>query len=445
MNSYSFSSRLAPLRRAGQWLAGRLHNNPPLAALLLHAGLLTALYSALYCFGFITKLPTNDTLRAWDVADLLTVKDIGYADPTRGYNAFFPLVPLIWRYAHLDLLQSALLSTSVAAIGIYILARAFAFSGRQTLLVASAPLLMFTLVPYTEGFFFFFGAILVSGLHRNRLALTLVGLLGCCLTRSAGTLFVPAYLFAELLAWGSTNSGRRLLLNWVTGLLAIAASIGAVMMLQLREGGDALAFYKVHDLWGHKFVVPTDFLYSSAGVPMFWLDALALLVSMVALVSCAVLGVRWLRQRLSGQPTTAPSKAVLFALGYTAGAGFFIVFYQGGDLVGLSRYLFATPFWGALLAWAWQAEWSTARVLSVLGVALVVVGGLAGLPGQLVNFAPGEALWFFGLLGLYLAYYWLVRPDRCRWYREIATGMYFLNLFMLCFILNLFLNGVWVN
>ena len=445
MNSYSFSGRLDALPRAGQWLASRLHNNPPLAALLLHAGLLTALYSALYCFGFINKLPTNETLRAWDVVDLLRVKELGYADPLRGYNAFFPLVPLIWRYAHLDLLQAALLNASVATIGLYIVARTFAFSGRQTLLMASAPLLMFTLVPYTEGFFFFFGAILVRGLHRNRLTPTLLGLLGCCLTRSAGTLFVPAYLFAELLAWGSSSTGRRLLLNWVTGLLAIAASVGTVMLMQYREGGDALAFYKVHGLWGHKFVVPTDFLASSAGVPMFWLDALALLISIVALISCAVLGIRWLRQRGAGKPAVAPSKAVLFALGYTAGAGYFILFYQGGDLVGMSRYLLATPFWGVLLAWAWQANWSTPRVLAVLGVALVAVGLMAGLPAQLVNFAPGEALWFFGLLGLYLAGYWLVRPDRCRWYREIATGLYFLNLFMLCFILNMFLNGVWVN
>lgn len=436
---------MMPLRRAGRWVASRLSNNPPLAALLLHAGLLTAVYSALYCFGFVDRLPTNNSLLHWDVGLLLSVKEVGYANPLLGYNAFFPLVPLVWRYAHLDLMQAALLNISVASMGLYLLARTFALTGRQLLLIMSAPLLMFVLVPYTEGFFFFFGAILVSGLHRNRLGLTLVGLLGCCLTRSAGTLFVPAYLFAELLAWGSTSTGRRLLLNWVTGLLAIAASVGTVMLMQYREGGDALAFYKVHSLWGHRFTAPANFLFSSAGVPMFWLDALALLVSLVAVVGCAVLGVQWLGQRWAGKPITAPSKAVLFALGYTAGAGYFIVFYQNSDLVGMSRYLFATPFWGVLLAWAWQANWSTPRVLAVLGVALVAVGLMAGLPAQMVNFAPGEALWFFGLLGLYLASYWLVRPDRCHWYREIATGLYFLNLFMLCFILNMFLNGVWVN
>ena len=56
-----------------------------------------------------------------------------------------------------------------------------------------------------------------------------------------------------------------------------------------------------------------------------------------------------------------------------------------------------------------------------------------------------ESRWFFGSLGLHAASYWLAWPDRCRWYREVGTGLYFLNLFTLCLILNLFLNGVWVN
>ena len=178
---------------------------------------------------------------------------------------------------------------------------------------------------------------------------------------------------------------------------------------------------------------------------MFWLDTLSLMTSLIGISCCAVLGVRWLRQRWTGKMQPLPSKAVLFTIGYLAGAGYFIVFFQNGDLTGFSRYVLSTPFWGVLLAWLWHADWSMMRVLIVLAAVLTIAGVLTGVPTQLVNFAPGEALWLFGLLGLYMACYWLMRPDQCRWYREIATGMYFLNLFMLCFILNMFLNGVWVN
>ncbi len=441
-----FSERLlSPMRLAGGWVASRLHRNPPLAALLLHAGLLTAIYSALYCFGYVTQLPSKFSLQKWDVIDLMAVRDIGYVDPLRGYNAFFPLMPLVWRYAHLNLLDAAALNLALSGTGMYLLARTLAFNGRQTLLIASAPLLMFTMVPYTEGFFYFFGALLLCGLHRNTLPLTLLGLLGCCLTRSAGTLFVPAYLFAELLAWGSSNSGWRLLRNLLAGFVAIAISFGVVMLMQWQQGGDPLAFYKVHALWGHEFRWPLDYVSSSAGTPAFWLDALSLMVSLLALGSCAVLGLRWLGQRWASKTYQPTSKAVLFALGYTVGAGFFIVFYQAGDLVGLSRYLLATPFWAVLLAWAWQAPWPTWRVILAVVVVAVAVGLMAGLPTLMVNFAPGEGLWLFSLIGLYLACYWLTRPDRCRWYREVATGLYFVNIFTLCFLLNLFFNTAWVN
>ena len=441
-----FSEYLLPtLRLASRWAALRLRRNPPLAALLLHAGLLTAVYSALYCFGYVTRLPNTISLQNWDVGNLIAVRDFGYADPAAGYNAFFPLVPLIWRYTHLNMVEAAALSLAMASTGMYLLARTFGFNGRQTMLIASAPLLMFTMVPYTEGFFYFFGALLLCGLHRNTLLLTLIGLLGCCLTRSAGTLFVPAYLFAELLAWGSLSSGRRLLRNLLAGLAAIATSIGIVMLMQWQQGGDPLAFYKAHALWGHKFRWPLDYVNSSGGTPVLWLDALSLMVSLMALVCCAVLGLRWLKQRRTGTVQLPASKAVLFALGYSVGAGFFIVFYQAGDLVGMSRYLLATPFWAVLLAWVWRAQWTTRSVVLAVAASVAAVGLMVGMPTLMVNFAPGEGLWFFGLIGLYLTSYWLSRPDCCRWYREVATGLYFVNLFTLCFLLNLFFNNVWVN
>lgn len=420
-----------------------LHRRPPLAALLLHAGLLTAIYSALYCFGFVNKLPTNESLYAWDVGDLLRVKNSGYPDPARGYNAFFPLVPLVWRYAHLDLLQAALLNAALAGTGLYLLARTFALNGRQTLLLASAPLMMFTLVPYTEGFFFLFGALLLRGLHRNTLPLTLLGLFGCCLTRSAGTLFLPAYVFAELLTWGtsSDSTGGRVVRNVLAGTGAMAASFGIVMLMQWHDGGDPLAFYHAHALWKHRFSIPVEFLFSSAGPTMLWLDIFVLMMSFLSLVGCAVLGIRWLAKRGGA----VVSKATLFALGYTAGAGFFILFYQASDVVGLSRYLLATPFWGALLAWAWAAPWPRRRVMLALAAVATLVGALLGLPNRMTNFGPGEGAWFIGLLWLYAASYWLTRPDQNRWHREVATGLYCVNLFALCFILNLFLNGIWVN
>lgn len=418
---------------------------PTVAALLLHAGLLTALYSALYCVGVLTTLPTNKSLLSWDVVDLLNVARDGYPDASRGYNAFFPLMPLTWRFAGLDLLGASLLNAGLTLAGIYLLARTFALTGRQVLLIASAPLLMFAVVPYAEGFFFFFSAVLLRGLHLQRLPLTLLGLLGCGLTRSAGTLFVPAYLFAELLAWGELSTGRIVLRNIVAGLLAMVASVGAVMLLQYSQHGDPFAFYKVHALWGQRIQLPTYPWHSSAGSTMLWLDLSNLIVSLLAVGACLVLGLRWLRQRWQGTVQLGVSKAVLFALGYCVGASGFVVLSQGGDLVGISRYLMGTAFWGTLLAWMWRSAWPRRYALAALAGAWLLAIWAAGFPTRFDSFAPGEALWYFGLTGGYVAAYWFAQPGRSRWSREISTGLYCMNLLFLCILLNLFLTHVWVN
>lgn len=425
-------------RRSSHW-------QPSAFALLLHVGVLTGLYSALYCFGIVNRLPTNEYLMSWDVDKLLEVANNGYTDAKQGYNAFFPLMPLVWRYTGMNLLSASLFNATLTLLGLFVLARTFALRSSQLLIIASAPLMFFTLVPYTEGFFFFFAALLLRGLHLQRLPFTLLGLLGCGLTRSAAVLFLPAYLFTELLAWGESSSGRTLLRNIGFGLLAIASSVGVVMVMQGRQHGDPFAFYKVHALWGHQLQWPAFPLFSSAGITMLWLDAAALVVGILALGGCIVLGIRWIRQRRQGTVRLGVSKAILFAMGYSVGATGFVLFSQSGDLVGASRYVMGTAFFGTLLAWAWQAPWSTAKALGGLAAAWVVVALLVGLPTRMNNFAPGEALWYFGLLGAYLSSYWFVSVQRSPWSREITTGLYCINIFFIAHLLNLFLNDVWVN
>ena len=441
----SSSAVLDSSLRRPSWAAAQLARYPQLAALALHAGLVVALYSALYCFGVFSALPDAEHLLSWDAVALRSISQGGYAANTADHKAFFPLAPYAWRYLHLDALGASLLNAACVLTGLYLLGRTFALPSRLLLLLASAPLLLFGLVPYTEGFFFLFTALLLRGLHRGQLVLTLLGLLGCCLTRSAGTLFVPAYLFAELLAWGETSSGRVLARNLAAGLATIAASVGIVVWVQATPGRSLVAFYEVHGNWGHIARLPFFPLFSSAGTPVLWLDALALMVSLLSLVGCAALGLRWLAQRWRGQVQLGVSKAVLFAMGYCVGAGYFILFYQGGDLVGMSRYVLGSGFWGALLFQAWQSEVRTRWALAALVAAWAVVAVAAGLPGRFENFAPGEALWYFGLLLLYAACYWLAQARRSPWFREITTGLYFLNLLTMVYLLHQFLNKIWVN
>ncbi|QIX61406.1 hypothetical protein HER32_09535 [Hymenobacter sp. BT18] len=181
--------------------------------LIVHVLLLVGVYAGLYCFGFVHHLPTADRLLSWDAGIYQRVAAAGYDDPTQGKSAFFPLYPYLWRVLHLGPVGMSLFLAGCALLGAAVLARTFRLTGRQTVLLVSAPAMVFTWVPYSEGLFYLWAALLLCGMHRRNLSLTLVALLLCCLTRAAATLFVPAYLFAELLTWNQGGT-RKWLSLW---------------------------------------------------------------------------------------------------------------------------------------------------------------------------------------------------------------------------------------
>ncbi|MCR5887952.1 hypothetical protein LRS06_09200 [Hymenobacter sp. J193] len=413
--------------------------------LAFHLLLLVSVYTALYCFGLVHRLPTSQGLLSWDSNLYLSIAKEGYDDPGVGKNAFFPLYPYLWRYLGVGPVGISLLLTTCTMVGAAILARTFRLTGRQLLVAVSLPALVFTLVPYSEGLFYVWGALLLRGLHRRNLPLTLVGMLLCCLTRAATTLFLPAYVFAELLSWDSTE--RRRWLNLPAGLLVMGAVTATMMRIFYIKTGDALAFYHVQAKWEHIFREPIFPLQSSAGIDILWLDAVALLVTWLSAVACAVLGSWWLLHllRVVQRPLPVISKAVLFSLGYATGTGFYIMMYQGGDLANINRYMLATPFAAVLLWQMWQLQPATKWPVAAVVAGCLAVALALGFPFRLESFLPYQAAWYFGLYTLYVLAYLFISKGTSPWYREIATGLYLVNLVVMAHLLDLFLAFIWLG
>lgn len=436
------------LPRALHWRRTLAQNRIVLIIIMigLHTGLLLATYSTLYTLGIIQRVPSEESLKMWDAGLFYRLSQTGYDDPTSGINAFFPLLPIFWKLTGLSAVGISLVNGACSCIGVGILAWAFHLSARQILVSLSGPMLFFTLVPYAEALFFLWGALLLAGLHRNQYALVIVGLLGGCLARSAATLFIPAYLFAELL-WWNQHPWYRSALRILGGVLTIISAVGMVMLAQYKSHGDAWAFYNVHSLWGHTLQAPGYPLHSSAGINVLWLDSFGLLIALCSLVFCLILGCKWL---LSGykkfRGAIFPSRAVLFSLGYCLGAGFFIVFYQAGDLVGLARYILASPFFVVLLWQAWQLPLrQKAWLVSLLfGGCLLVASSLGGL-WEFNSFYPRQVIRYFALFFLYVMAYLAVSSDSVPWYREMAIGLYVVNLLLLIYLHQLFIQGIWIN
>ncbi|MFD1873268.1 hypothetical protein [Hymenobacter bucti] len=413
-----------------------------LQVLALHLLLLAGITSALYCFGIIQYLPSGATLRNWDVIWYEQIKQSGYSYAPEGISnvAFFPLFPYLWRYSGLGLLGISLVNAVVFLGSATWLARQLALPARLQLLLLSTPVLLFMVVPYSEALFFAFGALLLVGLRQRRLGWWLVGLLGCGLTRSASTLFMPA-LGLMVLLWAGQPGQRRPALRWgALAVLVLALSVGVVALMQWQQTGEPWGFVKVKHAWGQFFRLPTLPLSDPSGIDMVWIDGLGVWVGVAAAVLC---GWRLWQEigRWRGRPSPPPLPLeVLFSLGYCASAGLFLLLFQGGSIWNAGRYLLTTPFVVVLLGYlATQPAWPWRRYAALAGATLLFWQVFGAYTLQFDNFTTPQALWYFGLLTVYLLLYLAWR--QLRWQGEVTMLLYTVNMVLLLHLLDSLLKG----
>ncbi len=399
-------------------------------------------YSACYCFGIVTHWPTNASLITWDAGFFASIATQGYVYSEEYANvAFFPLFSYIWRWSQLTAVGISIVNSVCAGAGLLLLVREFNLTSRQFLLLLSTPALFIVYVPYTEAMFFLTGAVLLLGLHRRALRLVVVSLFLCCCIRAAATLFIPAYLFAVVLGSTWQRSTWLKQAGWLlSGLLAILAAVVLVNVVQYQATGQWLLMFKDMNRWGHKLQWPEWPFYSGAGVSMLWLDVLALAVTAVASGACLYMALKWLR-RLKNPAVASVSPAVLFSLGYLATIGVYLVAYQGGETANATRYILATPFFVAAF-WQLGLSWpTTASIRWGVGVAVLLMLGLVGIPFNFPSFNFLQALWYSMVVTLYLVAYVVACLPVSRWHREIVMGLYIINLLLQVCLFDRFLEG----
>ncbi|MFD2719374.1 hypothetical protein ACFST9_11660 [Hymenobacter monticola] len=424
----SFSSSFSFLKRY-----------PAVAAVGVHLLLLTALASALYCFGVIRYLPDDANVARWDVQWYTLIRDGGYTYSDTGMSptAFFPLFPYVWRWTHLNNLHMGMLNYGLFVVAFGCLAQQLRLPARWTLLLLSTPVLLFMVIPYTEALFFVFSTLLVLGLHRQRMSWWLLGLLGAGLTRSASTLFLPALLFMALLWAAQPGQARRAALWGGLGLLANGLSIGVVAFIQWYQVGEPFAFVKAQAFWGRHLRWPEFPLNTPSGINVLWLDALALWTGVMAICACCWLALRWLQRNKRPLPAVPP--VVVFALGYCVSVTLYLLSYQGGSIWNFARYVLATPFF-VVLVWylGTQPAWPRRYYLYILAATLALWQVFGAYTLAFDNFTRGQALWYFGLVTAYLFAYLTLR--QFRWQREVSMLLYVFNLVVQLHLLECFLQ-----
>lgn len=369
-----------------------------------------------------------DGLLNWDAEHYHYIKVSGY----EGFRiAFFPLFPLLWRLIDADPLVMALINGAIFLSSFYVLTRRLRSSFAECLVYLTIPSLIFFFLPYTEALFFAATTILLVGLMDRKPYSIIVGLFISCLCRPAFTLLLPALIITELVCFDGVKRVPR-----IAGyLLATAAGTALVGLLQYRDTGEWFKFFGVQSQWGNQLQMPSFPLTSWAGDLIVRLDGAALLFGATAGV---VLVLILLRQKIVEGFGRSPE--FVFSLAYLGGMSLLVLFYRGGSLFSLNRFLFAVPFSiVAIHHWLRSPYRLSFRSIGFILLGMTLFWLVFGSYGHI------RTLLLFLSVSLYLLLLPAARSDRpplARWslYVLISIGFTFQMI-----MLHRFLTGAWVG
>lgn len=424
---------------------GRFRFHSSILALLINVVFICALYLFLARITGTMVLPTNDSLIRLDAEWYEIIKNNGYYynEGQRGPMAFFPLFPGVWSITTLNAIGISLLNYTFFCIAFYILASHLEFDLKTSLLFLSTPSLFFCYIPYSEALFFLGTVILLIGLHKKDLRMIVAGLTIAAFTRSIGMVFIGAILFVYLINILSFPIEVKKLAKWAILMCLLTGGITlAVFFIQYLYTGEWFVFFKVQNAWQRTIQLPTLPFTTLNDSRVLWLDGLALLVCLYALVLCC----RYII--LAAAKKNTSEMALLFSAAYLAIVGLLTIFYngvwpgfEGTTLMSINRFVFSTPFFiyfaGRLLLSKGDKKYLLIILFFLTILTWLLLGAYKPLPGH-ENYMT--TLTYFTNLSAYVLLYALLPR-----YRFSYFLLYVINSFLQIDLFNAYLHNQWVG
>lgn len=410
--------------------------------LLLHFSLFTGLFLLLYAIGDIKQLPDLGTLVHWDAGIYETIQKQGYQWSDQGSMrgaGFLPLFPMTWRLLGLNPIGISIVNFVLFASCFIWLGKAYRLSTKVKLLYLSVPSLIFLFIPYAESFFFFSCTLILVGWKKEKTWLIVTGFFLGCLARPSYLYFYPALVFTVLI-WTRTGlmvGGTRK--NLVIAILA--SIIGFLLNLIAYEfyTGEALSFFQQR-ADGNGFSWPVLPLTTWRGSRLLWLDGLAFMVAAACTFKALALTYHTIRNNANPEKLDF---ALLFTLGFIGTSTIHILFFNitdpigGTSLMGINRFVFATPFFLLLLHYYYPEERTSRhrlKVIALVTLALLILIGVF-LPRNFPNhLRPAVYL-------ILMATFWAYR-HRLRWSWK---AIYLLQTVLQVIIFGKYLDGLWIG
>ncbi len=296
---------------------------------------LVALFFAVWMVFFVKgeiSILNSFSFTPWDAEHVQLIATEGY-DLVR--CAFFPLFPFFWKLTGFSPSGISILNGLIFMIAFTILMKELQVGLKATLMHLGIPVIAFMFLPYSESLLFLFIVLFYIGLKRNSLVMICVALFLMSLTKPTVGILIPGIFIAEFLG---EKENSTIVKRWSVLLGIVLFSNALVLLIQFFAVGDFFAFFKAQAEWGNRFSIPNFPLTTWNHQHMIWIDSVSLYFCLVAgFIVCFQL---WKRIRYGNLFIKSFSYAAL----YLAGTGLFILFFRGGQLFSLGRFVLTSPF-----------------------------------------------------------------------------------------------------
>ena len=269
----------------------------------------------------------------WDAQHYFEIQKNGY----EGFLvAFFPFFPMIWKVTGFGIYGIVFFNAIVYIICFYFLMRSMVVNYLELAFYLSIPSSIFFFLPYTESVFFLSATILLLGIKKERFYLVLLGLFMCILSRPSFTILLPSLVLMDVFNYLKNN------IIWIrlfSYLLVSLLGVFFVGWIQFLDTGQWFKFFEVQQGWGNYLQIPKLPLTSWGGNMITRLDGIALFFG---LLSGLFLLFFMLKRKLV-EKINLPNE-VFLSLAYLGGITLLVLFFRGGSLFSLNRFVFAVPF-----------------------------------------------------------------------------------------------------
>ncbi|MBK0401463.1 hypothetical protein I5M27_00620 [Adhaeribacter sp. BT258] len=324
------------LQRRAQVLPDKKYLN--LLLCLGHLFFLIFVFAGLRLLQAKVVFPAETELLNWDAEHYHAISKKGYF----GINvAFFPLLPAIWRLTGFSGYGIALLNAGVFYAAFLCLAGMLQLRKREILLILSVPGFLFFYVPYTEALFFAGAVLFLYALKKEHFWFLILSIFLVSFIRPVISILLPALVLTVFIRHKPGDEFYALK-TIIWGFISVLPGLIGLAYLQKTQTGSYFGFITIQaEHWHHYLQMPSFPLstWENSTRLVLLLDGIGLFIALLCGVK--VMQQMWFKYK---KPENLLEGYVLFSHFYLAGCGAAILLFQGGGLINMNRYLFATAF-----------------------------------------------------------------------------------------------------